>query len=259
VSEAQGSPAVAEAELHAWVDGRLPEARRAAVAAWLEAHPEDRRRVAAWQQQNELIQELYGDITREPVPERLTLPRLMGRRRGLWWARAAAAVLLLAVGAAGGWLAHDRLGGTRVGSSAVAAYGVEAHRVFTNEVRHAVEVDASQDEHLIAWLSKRLDHPLRAPDLKPLGLELLGGRLLVTPDGEPAAQLMYEDASAARFTLYVTRHLEPRPTAFRWSEEQGLGAFYWQERDMGYAIIGAAPKDRLLAISRRVYAELEEP
>ena len=38
-------------ELHAYVDGVLPQDRRAAVEAWIATHPEDAARVAEWQAQ----------------------------------------------------------------------------------------------------------------------------------------------------------------------------------------------------------------
>ena len=40
-----------------------------------------------------------------------------------------------------------------------------AHVAYVPEVRHPVEVTAAEEKHLVAWLSKRLDAPLRAPSL----------------------------------------------------------------------------------------------
>jgi anti-sigma factor RsiW len=247
---------LSESDLHGWVDRALDGQRAGEVEAWLDADAEARQKVSAWQQQNELIRALHAGVEAEPIPDRLRPDRLLSLRRRPLWQSVAAAILLLGVGAAGGWAAGSRAGHP-VAATDDATYGLEAHRVYANEVRHAVEVDASQEQHLVTWLSKRLDHPLLAPDLEPLGLELLGGRLLVNPDGSPAAQLMYQDGSGVRFTIYVTRHLEPGETAFRWAEDKGVGAFYWQEPDMGYAIIGAAPKERLLQISQRIYDQIE--
>lgn len=70
-----------------------------------------------------------------------------------------------------------------------------AHAVYAPEVRHPVEVAAVEKAHLAAWLSKRLEAEVRAPDLGGAGFALLGGRLL---PGEalsgaaslPAAQFM---------------------------------------------------------------------
>jgi len=60
---------------------------------------------------------------------------------------------------------------------------------------------------------------IRAPMLESLGFQLLGGRLLPA-DGQPAAQFMYQD-------LYARRRLGGnRETAFRFAEQDGIGAFY---------------------------------
>ena len=42
----------------------LPADRRAAVEAWLAAHPEDAARVAAWRAQAEAIRARYGAVGR---------------------------------------------------------------------------------------------------------------------------------------------------------------------------------------------------
>ncbi|HMR31035.1 MAG TPA: anti-sigma factor [Geminicoccaceae bacterium] len=245
-----------DAELHAWVDRRLGEERRAAVAAWLDAHPEDRRRVNEWQRQNELIERLWGGVAMEPVPARLSIARLIARG---WRSRAmatAAALVLLAIGAAGGWMArgHELLQPDR--NIEMADTGLEAHRLYVAEKRHPVEVGRDEEQHLVTWLSRRLDRPLRAPDLGKFGLQLLGGRLLPVGGGEPAAQLMYEDGSGNRFTLFVTRG-RGEDTAFRVVEQDGVSAFYWVDHDTSYALIGSAPRDRLLEISREIFAQLD--
>lgn len=245
-----------EAELHAYVDGRLAADRRAAVAEWLETHPEERRRIADWQRQNELIGRLWAEIAEEPVPERLRVERLRrhGLRRRL--AAVAAALLLLAAGASAGWLARGASPRAADPVTAIAGAGLEAHRMFVAERRHAVEVPREEEQHLVAWLSNRLERPLRAPDLGAFGLQLLGGRLLPMPGGEPAAQLMYEDPDGARFTLFIARG-EGRDPAFRILEAEGVSAFYWLDRDTAYALIGTAPRERLMAICQAVYAQLE--
>ena len=79
-----------------------------------------------------------------------------------------------------------------------------------------------------------------------------------TPDGsgDPAAQLMYQDAAGARYTLFATRGPGDE-TPVRAVERDGIGALYWTDREMAYAIIGSAPRDRLEAITRVVHAQLE--
>jgi anti-sigma factor RsiW len=59
---------LAENDLHAYVDGRLDAARRADVEAWLLEHPADAARVAAYRQQNDMMQALYNPVLNEPLP-----------------------------------------------------------------------------------------------------------------------------------------------------------------------------------------------
>jgi anti-sigma factor RsiW len=191
----------------------------------------------------------------EPVPPRLSMARLL--RRG-WRSRAmatAAAVALVAVGAAGGWMARGLSQAPTEALVRMADSGLEAHRLYVAEKRHPVEVGRDEEQHLVTWLSRRLDRPLQAPDLGRFGLQLLGGRLLPL-QGEPAAQLMYEDGSGGRYTLFVTRG-RGEDTAFRVAEQNGVSAFYWVDHDTAYALIGSAPRERLLEISREVFAQLD--
>src|SRR5262245_66082570 len=92
-------------ELHAYVDGLLPPDRRAAVEAWLAAHPNDAAEVAEWRIQADAIRSRYGAIANEPVPARFDLDRLAQPRRS-WRAIAAATILAAVVGVAAGWIAH---------------------------------------------------------------------------------------------------------------------------------------------------------
>src|SRR6266581_9308156 len=89
-------------ELHAYVDGLLPD-RRAAVEAWLAVHPNDAAQVAEWRAQADTIRARYGVIANEPVPARFDLDRL-ARPRLSWRAIAAATSLAAVVGAAAGWI-----------------------------------------------------------------------------------------------------------------------------------------------------------
>ena len=119
--------------------------------------------------------------------------------------------------------------------------------MYAAEVRHAVEVDASQQEHLVRWLSKRLGTELKVPVLAAEGFELLGGRLLPGPEG-PVAQFMYQDASGKRLTLYVNaRSKSEGPTAFRFAKEGNVSVFYWIDGAVGLRALGRHRQARALA------------
>jgi anti-sigma factor RsiW len=245
---------VTEDELHALVDGELPEDRRADVESWLAAHPEDAQRVAGWRAQVERIRARYAGVVDEPVPERLDFDRLVRAKRP--WLRlgaAAAAIAVFALGGTAGWFGRGAWDGAPA-ARVVAADALEAHRLYIAEVRHPIEVGA-QEAHLIPWLSRRVGHQLRAPDLAPFGLKLMGGRLLPGPRGA-AAMLMYEGPSGERYTLYCSRAASPE-TAFRWRDSGPVAAIYWVEGDLGYVLSGPAERDRLQKLAESTYEQLE--
>ena len=249
-----------DADLHAWVDGRLDGQARAAVEAALAADPDLAARARAYIDQNHDIRALYDGIASEPLPDRLRPARIAAmQRRRRWLVPVAASILWLAVGLTGGWLAHDRLADFGVGGAtrAMAAEAISAYRVYAVEKLHPVEVGVSDADHLMKWLSRRVGYAMTAPDLSPLGFGLVGGRLLPAADGEAAAQLMYEDASGRRVTLYVSRNDSGQETAFRYQEAKGVGAFIWLEPDFGFAIAGDLPRQPLLEVSKIVYEAFE--
>ena len=62
---------VTDAALHAYVDGQLDAAARAAVEAYLAAHPDKAAEIAHWQRQNAALATMFGPVAAEPVPQRL--------------------------------------------------------------------------------------------------------------------------------------------------------------------------------------------
>ena len=128
-----------------------------------------------------------------------------------------------------------------------------AHSVYVPEPRHAVEVRA-QEEHLARWLTRRIDVPVKLFDLREHGFELVGGRLL--PDGPgKSAQLMYQDAQGTRITVYLRKPDEGTDAAFRYERQGDVGLFYWVESGAGYALVGALPKEQLLALAHSIYRQ----
>ncbi len=204
------------------------------------------------------LQALFGPIADEPVPERLVRATRRPPRRRVAWAAAAAIAIFLAGGSLG-WLAHDHVreaGGDGAALADLARGAAMAHRVFAVEVRHPVEVAASDEGHLVTWLSRRLGTAVRPPPLSDLGYHLVGGRLLPGESG-PAAQFMYENASGERLTLYATTAAGTSETAFRFLQDGDTAVFYWLDRDVAYALIGTTDRARLLPVAQKVYERLD--
>lgn len=255
--------AVEEAELHARLDGRLPPERAAEIDAYLAAHPEARDRLSQYAEQQQGLRAAFADQTAGPIPTRLRVARRLAEQRRHRYqrlARIAAAVVLVVAGGIAGWAARDAATGflpsaNAGGSNArtITADAIAAYRVFSVEVRHPVEVDVGQEAHLVQWLSKRLGRPLVVPDLTAAGFQLMGGRLLPAENG-PAAQFMYENGKE-RVTLYLRTGIGGE-TAFRYSERNGVGAFYWSDQGFGYALAAKADRNLLLRLSEIVYQQI---
>ena len=245
---------ISESDRQAFVDGRLDEARRAEVGAYLDAHPEEAERVAAYRAQNAALHALFDPILEEEIPPAMRRPARPQWRLPL--ARAAAAAFFLVLGGGAGWWLHGVQGEEDLDYSVLGERAAEAHAVYTPEVRHPVEVAADQEAHLVGWLSKRLGAPIRAPNMNEVGFELVGGRLL--PGAEAAAaQLMYENARGERLTLYLRGDVgEDRHTAFRYMREDVISVFFWIDGPLGYALVGSLEKPELLEIANLVYRQL---
>lgn len=244
---------VTEAELHAYVDGALPSARRSQVEAYLAEHPEDAARVGAYRDQMVVLHREYDAALNEPVPARLLSARRGGSRP--WWRYAAVPAGFL-VGIAVGWQLHAYRADQKTESSAWPRRAAIAHVVYSPEVRHPVEVGADQEAHLVAWLSKRLGSQLKVPQLGSAGYSLVGGRLLPGERG-PVAQFMYQDGKGQRLTLYIRNNPDPnRETAFQFAQERNVRVFYWVDRQLGYALSGEIEKAELLRVATVVHRQL---
>jgi anti-sigma factor RsiW len=252
---------VEEDELHAYVDGQLGEARLSAVRQYLAVHPAEATRVARYAAQRQMLRAAFAAQQPETLPPSLDLTRLVQeriRRRDLPW-RAAAAVLLAAgLGAAGGWLLHRPASPPRLARamSVLEQQALAAHAVYAVETRHPVEVTADQRDHLVRWLSNRLNRKVNPPDLSTQSYQLIGGRLLATERGGAAALFMYQTVNGDRLSLLM-RPMSADLHAPEVDLSRGsVSACAWIAHGMGYALVAAAPEKVLDKLSDQVRQEL---
>lgn len=275
---------VSEDDLHALVDGRLSHVQRQAIEARLALDPAAAATRLAWQRQRDALQDLHAQVLSEPVPSPLaSAARQATDSRQQWdqwwrWGGMAAGVVL-AFGL--GWMSRGQVGPgpvTRLAGTPAATslanvrefvhQAAVAHMVYAPEVRHPVEVAAAQQEHLVQWLSKRLDHPLKVPNLSAQGYALVGGRLLPGAEGA-RAQFMFQNPAGERITLYLGAvkdlaggkpaaggALDRRETAFSFSNDGPVPGFYWVDQGFGYALAGNLSRDKLMLIAQSVYQQL---
>jgi len=249
------SKQASEDDLHAYVDGRLDTARRAEVQAWLLDHPKDAERVAAYRQQNDMMQALFNPVLNEPLPLQMHPQAL--RKNFAQPLRYAAMVGGMVLSGLIGWTLHGaEKSQQQQPVMAMVNRAALAHVVYTPEVLHPVEVGKEQEEQLTKWLSKRLGSNIKAPHLAGAGYELMGGRLLPGNQG-PVAQFMYQDGRGLRLTLYISSKMAGKGEAsFRFAQEGKIGVFYWVDEDLGYALSGEMDKPDLLKVANNVYKEL---
>ena len=241
-------PPFDETERQAWIDDRLPPGRRAAIDAWLATHPEEAALLRAMAAERDALRAALRPRFVQEVPATLRIATLIDARRRAWRRRLgsiAAGLACLALGGALGWSAR----GLRPEAAPVplaqpalrpmVREALAAHHVFAVDLRRPVEIAAAEETQLLRWLSNRLGRPLRPPELAPLGYRLIGGRLLPGVTGQPAAQLMYEDAGGQRLSVYLrVDEGGALGTEFRFAGDarQGLSAFWWVDQGFGYAV-----------------------
>lgn len=281
---------------HALVDGQLPPAQAQALRAQLLDDEDAQNTLAHWQWQRDRLHALHQDLLHAPVPEALMAAAARATQRrerqaqGWRWGGMAASVLLAFVlgwAGRGHWptSGSGKTLATNHGTTLVATGPAQrfaqqasvAHAVYQPEVRHPVEVTAAQQDHLVQWLSKRLDRPLKVPTLGAQGYELVGGRLLPGDTGV-RAQFMYQNNAGQRITLYLgalapaaaapgndrqgdqrapaTATTNTPTTAFQFTQEGPVPGFYWTEAGFGYALSGQLSRAELLGLATAVYQQL---
>ena len=246
---------ISEDDLNGFVDGTLDAERRDELAAYMEAHPEVARRIAGYRAQRDMLRAALQPVAEEPLPSRLDLSRMIEARRRptsrSWRAMAAAAVMLLGLGGAGGWLAR---GGSEVATGGIAALAREAadsYVVYAPDRIRPVEMRAAERDDLISWVSQRLGHRVTVPDLSASGYRFMGGRLVVTAHG-PAALFMYDDDRGTRLVMLARPMASDRDAPMAPHSRGGVNGYAWADGRLGYSLVGAAAPEMLHPIANHV-------
>jgi anti-sigma factor RsiW len=291
-------PSITEADLQAYVDNRLSDAERGKVEAYLATHPDDAQKLSRYSRINEDIHALLDSVLKEEVPDRLwetfhksaapvspsfriilsdNWARLRGAFERLLGFNGPGGILVpasplgdrrpasyaltmawLSLGVVLGWQMQRALPSN--GMPPMVKHAAVAYVTYANEMTHPVEVLASDEDHLEAWLSRRLGVNLTAPKLETAGFTLMGGRLLAGTQG-PAAQFMYEDKIGRRLTLYIkTQEMgHDQSAAFRFAQEKEVNAFYWIDNGTGYVLSGNLGRSDLFKAAEVTRQQLSAP
>ncbi|MFZ4481183.1 MAG: anti-sigma factor family protein [Rhodoferax sp.] len=270
------SQALTEDEIHALVDAQVSPRELAVLQERLARDPAAQAKVVLWQRQRSALKDLHRLVLEEPVPVPLKTAALQSsasqHQINRWWRWGGiAAGVMMTFGT--GWFSHSfwqqERQGQAVTDSLAKARSVRefarqasfAHSVYSPEVRHPVEVAATEQEHLVQWLSKRVGKPLKVPNLTAQGYELVGGRLL-PGEGGARAQFMFQSDGGSRITLYLgaidktAKATTASETGFNFSSDGPIPSFYWVEQGFGYALAGQVSREVLMKLAEAVYRQL---
>jgi anti-sigma factor RsiW len=252
--------AIDDTLLVSYLDGELDPTTARLVEDQFDIDPATRERMALLQMTDELLREAleipeHTDVSpalRAKVENLIRQPRsrlrpLMSRRT--WMPMAAAAVIGGFVFAGSNMLGRLPFGNG--GNSAVAHVlneVAEYHAVYASEAEHLVEMPASRQPELEAWLSKRVKFAFAAPDLRAHDLEFQGGRLLAV-DSQPVAQLMYTGKDGGVVALCIALTSADASSGLQQREDDDLTTFGKGVGHHVFVVIGSSSNTSLRAIA----------
>ncbi len=253
----EGEIPITEHDLHAYVDGQVDAARRRQIDQYLQDHPNSAQTIAAYQKQRDYLRGAFATLGTAPLPERLQLEAIVSerlRQRYPLWRLAAMVVLGIGLGGATGWYLHSPVWGDRTARAmeVLRNEALASYAVYSTDRRHPIEVTAAEEGHLKQWLSNRLNKSVAPPDLSGFGYKLLGGRLLATEQGRPAALFMYEGSNSERLSLVIRPmlpNLHSDEIDFAQGSVSGCG---WIENGLGYALVADASASELDRIADHI-------
>ncbi|MEO1536338.1 MAG: anti-sigma factor [Pseudomonadota bacterium] len=251
-------------KLSAYLDGELPDAEAREIEAALERDPALRAELEELMAADAMALGAFDAMLDAPVPvalaaavrdapEPLTPANTPTAPAGNTWWAAAAVVLALGLGGAGGYMT-----GVSQETQVAAAPGwlqdiADYHRVYAGQVRHLVEVGADEAPHIRTWLSNTVGAPVPTPDLTEHGLTFRGARLLVAA-GKPVAQLMYTDAEDRVVALCLIATDSPRD-GFASRTIGDFDMVSWGGTGANFVVVGDQGRDDLNAIATTASAE----
>ena len=263
-SQMNTEPVVTEDHLHAYIDGALSPDRRLEVETFLASDEIAAQRVARFAAQRAALRAALAPIAAEPIPPALHLGRLIARRgraaAAPWlsdWRSAAAAVLILGIGGAGGWSMREATQSPPNGLAALAQEASATYAAYAPDPMHPVEFRAADKDELLRWIGDRLHRGVTAPDLTASGFRFMGGRLVVTPHG-PAGMLMYDDDHGTRIAMVVRPMANPLTTRMSEHDQGDLSGFAWSDQGLGYSLVGPTDAKSLHPIADEMRRQIDQ-
>jgi anti-sigma factor RsiW len=248
------SSRISREELSAFIDGELPPARAAEIAAALNANPELAAEAALFRQDKDWLAAAYAPVAQAPLP-RAWIDRIEAavepsaavlpfRPRVSFWHWAMAASVALVLGASLVWRQVQKPADSILADAEAARSG---------QMVAAASLEGTAlppDETQVALLKRATGLPVRAPDLRRLGWRLTALRMF-----SGAAELRYGDAEGRTLTVYVRKSLgTPRSDLLRHGR---LRICIDQDDTVSAVIIGDISAGQMIRAAGLAYADLD--
>jgi anti-sigma factor RsiW len=242
---------VTEEELHAYLDGELGDTRRAVVEAYLREHPDDARRLEAYRADGAAVGRIFSH-----VPAAMPAKRSAGapRRRSvsaISWRLAAAAVLILSLGGAGGWFGRALVNDASM--ERLAQQAAAAHLILEGPGAEPLETSSLED--LSRIISRALGVPTELRDPSSTGYKIAGARVVPQAKGR-GVQLVMRGPADETITFYFEGRPGAKETPFRRIAGDGVTTLVWEDDDRGCAMTSTLEPKKLEEVGRRIYEAL---
>lgn len=264
---------VSEEDLLAYVDGQLDVARRVAVEAYLQEHPDLAARVMQDMRQRDEIRlflvEEAAETAASPTASAATTsatvialppPKPREHRTHPTLRAAVAAMLFVAIG----WSAHELFGDVLADPAAAAhvvpafaSEAAEAHRKAEEPGPAHASRPAAEVAHLARLASQPAGSALVIPTF-PAELRPLATRL-VPWDGRAAVQVDYATADARRVTLFAAEDPRFAVTVLEVASIEGVSVAYWRQGHHVYALSGDVPFADLMSYAEAAHFAWFDP
>lgn len=262
-------------QLSAYLDGELTDEQSLAVEQRLASDPEAQAEMEKLLEADNFAKDHFDALLQEPIPfalaqtiksasveaEPVAIKTTPVKAKSPMWQSMAASFVMLAVGATGGYIIHDKIGTTTPVVVAKAGWLTEIasyHAVYANQKKHLVEVAATETKHIEKWLGKTIGANFSVPDLTALDLKFEGARLLVAA-GKPVAQLLYTQSDGTVIALCLLKKSMKQPAkqtdgsfakaVFKKTTINKFDFVSWNAGNAGYVIVGPGGKSNLQQIA----------
>lgn len=258
------SKAPADEQIEDYISGRLSERERAQVATYLLGHPEVAAEIDVLRRQTEALRAIGQEILHEPVPERLlevvrqrpeAKPAVKAdggkKLRSYAFLEAAAAVLLICVGAALGWFANDNLR-PRPGMQDLITAELSDAYAFYGAKDYPVDFPPDRTSDFVSWIDRSFERELQPPDLEEFGYDYRGGRLL-PGSGVKIGLFQFAGAQSGRLAVFFWRADEQPSEVIGLSRGENVSVRFWRGGGLSFAVVSDASRTEFEPAAEAVF------